>query len=41
VTSGANGRCVDSGIIVAAFAPWHERQAALTYRLVGCSLEVL
>ena len=27
MTSGAKGRCVDSGIIVAAFAPWHERHS--------------
>ena len=27
MTSGADGRCVDSGVIVAAFAPWHERHS--------------
>ena len=27
MTSAASARCVDSGIMVAAFAPWHERHS--------------
>ena len=27
MTSAASARCVDSGVMVAAFAPWHERQS--------------
>jgi len=27
MTSAASARCVDSGVMVAAFAPWHERHS--------------
>jgi len=27
MTSAASARCVDAGVMVAAFAPWHERHS--------------